>query len=649
MPATNYIKAAIDNQELELGPDGVNISISYKLEDPANFQSKKSSEALSVITPATINNDKIANTFHNPGIDDNSPEERYRNFRPAVIEANGHELLVGKALLTYARHASSPVNYEFDFFANNADWLIDLNESTLFDFVNPINFTFTKANIIASWAFDGRDENLPYVFAPVRYGRQLETFPQNFVEANPPVFLDYNMPVNYMKPALSVYWLLFWGFKSLGYRISSTFFDTDYFRRMVMPWTWGNFLVSDGTRLNNLNFLAMSTVEGNLLNVSYTGYLDAHVDNDSASGAYDNNGSYEYDDADKEMKWTYLNTFDYGILEATFRFNIFIDAKATANSDVELYLRWYKNGVQVDGDEIVVYLNAPAIGSREFLGNVETFKTFSVQPNDIISAKLFADNFDSDLGRARLHAKVEAFTIDYFSIPVGGTIDFQNYAAFKKYKFLDLLAGIVDTFNISPQTDPINKVVYLEPTHPYSLTNDLSTASGGYFNGNFLDWEAKQDISKVSTLPLFSDSERELLFNFKDDSADGLLKKVQDRNSILLGQGKYAFSDRFKQGTKKIENRFFSPVMHAELTQWKGFGSDPDASPQLVCLVPENVSNTSKDEAQNTFTPKLCYYKGVADNVGWKFDGLTEDSYPFMFAVNYQEGGESDPVLSYCD
>jgi hypothetical protein len=218
-----------------------------------------------------------------------------------------------------------------------------------------------------------------------------------------------------------------------------------------------------------------------------------------------------------------------------------------------------------------------------------------------------------------------------------------------KYKFLDFLSGVIDESNILVGTDPINKAVYFEPAHPYSLTNDLSVKSGGYFNGNYHDWSEKQDLSKRSDLPLFSDGDRELTFRYKEDGNDGILKTIQDRNQVTLASSKYVFPDRFKAGKAEFQNRFFSPVMHYNVTQWEGLGSDPEGIPQMICLIPENIANTSRDEAQNTFEPKSIYYKGMDATVGWIFDGEVQIQFPFAFAVNYKAGGENDPILSYSD
>lgn len=647
MPLSKYIKVTIDDQQLDLkSVEDFPVSISYRLEDTENFQNKKSAEAFNVEVPATVNNDQVSNTYHNPGIEDLTNGKAFRSHRRAIIEANGYELLVGKAFLQSAKHKRLPTSYTYNFYGNNADWLIDLKESTLFDFLKDISFTFSKANIIASWAFDGTNVNLPYVFAPVRYGQPMG---KRDSSGN---FDDRNMLPEYMRPSLSKYWIIFWAFKSLGYRVQSDFFNTEYFRRQAMPWTWGNFLFSEGTRLDTLDFLAKSTETVSLINQDITTFLDVLATNDSTNGAFDNNGVYNYDAINFEMEWTYLPAFDYGTLDGTFHTALFVSAVATANSDVELRIKWFKNGVHVpNGNDngngnLMVELNAPTIGRRDFSGIVEDWLTVQVVAGDIISAKIYAHTFDSGTGIARLHVTVDAFELDYFRIPLGGTIDFQNYFGLKKHKFLDFLRGVIDEFNLSINTDTINKVVYIEPTHPYSLTDDQSEKTGGYFNEDFIDWEEKRDLSKESEMELFSESERELLFKYKDDANDGILKVVQDRFLNKLAMGKYVFPDRFKAGKKEIENRFFSPVMHYDVEQWK---SITGTAPQMICLIPENISNTSREEAQNVFEPKSVYYKGVTAGMGWVFDGVDQTSFPYMFAVNYKPGGEDDPILSYSD
>jgi len=90
--------------------------------------------------------------------------------------------------------------------------------------------------------------------------------------------------------------------------------------------------------------------------------------------------------------------------------------------------------------------------------------------------------------------------------------------------------------------------------------------------------------------------------------------------------------------------------------QYPGFANITGITPQLPCIVSSDIDSGNPSlYADNTFSPKIAYYKGVTSGVGgWKYtkqDGTANvyKSLPFLFAVNYNYGGESDPVLSYSD
>lgn len=652
MPLSRYLKLTIGTKQVQVSdPKDLPVSIDYALEDPDNFQSKPSAQALSVKVPATLMNDIAANTYRNPDIADFTDGQIFRGNQPFWLEENGFEIMAGKAFLKSGTHDWMPREYLYDFYGDNAGWQIDLAESTLYDVLKTITFDFTKENIIASWNFDGTDLLLPYVFAPVRYRAPMGGYTTD--SNGQSVAVDDNMLPEYMKPAISKYYILYSAFKSVGYRIQSDFLDSEYFRRQVMPWTWGNFLNSDGTKLDIHNFLAKSTGDQyySFDNKQESFNWDLKVSNDSTDGAFDNNNDYTYDAANREMKWTY-NSPDFGNLEAHFSMQVQIDAKLNgANSNINSQVNWFKNGTSVGFSKITHLGGTLALG-KEDNDIKQIFFSQTVAPGDVISAKISLGGYASKLGFASITANMLEFKLDYFRIPLGGTIDLNNYTGMQSYKFMDFFAGIIDEFNLSIGTDPVNKTVIIEPTHAYSKDSDPLNTTEGYFKNDFIDWNGKEDLSKLWQMDNYCDYNRELTFKYKDDSNDGILKTVQDRHVITLAAGKYVFPDRFKAEKKAIENRFFGPTMHYEVDQWKGLGTGSNAgiSPQMVCMVPENVSNTSNDESQNTFAPKSSYYKGNIPGVGaWKFDGEVMQSFPFMFAVNYHPGGENDPVLSYSD
>lgn len=672
MPLSNYLKIVVGDYEAQVSdPETIPVSIDWSLENPENFQEKTSGSAIDIEIPATLLNSRIANSYHLPDVMDLTIGEVFKGNQFGMIEANGWELLIGRAFLKSAKHNGSPLSYTYNFLGDNADWVVDLKEKTLYDYVKDINFVFDKATMEASWLFDGSDpDTQTYVFAPARYR---SPFAGYFIDDNGILQPDDSnfLPV-YARPALFKYPIIYKAFKSIGYRIQSDFLDSEYFRRQVMPWTWGSFLSSEGTQLETHGFLAKSedfvyfTAEKGSGGKIDNEIVDLGVTNDNHDGGFDNNvsatnlnGDYTYDAVSGEMRWKY-NTPDFGLLDATFSMRVDYDYSLSGNnSDLNVYVEWLVNGELIETDTIVKDKSG-TVGTHRLVGYEEVFfhtsdyPSLALQLNDEVEARVRLRLYrDKTYGVAHIALKVSQFQLDYFRVPLGGNIDFTNFtSAFQRRKVLDYIAGVFDEFNLAVKTDPVNKVVYIEPLHPYSIVNDLTVLNDGYFKEDFVDWNGKEDLSKVWEMENYADVEKELTFKYKDDSNDGILKKIQDRQQTKLANGKYVFPERFQTGSKDHENRFFSPTMHYEVTQWKtlGTGSNSGITPQMVCIVPENISQTSASESENTFEPKSCYYKGLVTGAGaWRWDGVDRQDYPFMFAVNYQTGGENDPILSYSD
>jgi hypothetical protein len=181
------VQIFIGGQEVDIIPGNTPVTISYKLEDNGDFQTKEKSSAVNIIVPPTTKNSKVSNTFHEPDVEDLTSGEAFKNARKGVIKSGPYELLVGKAFLTSAEHTHVPTAYEYDFFGDNADAFIDLADTTLYDTLKDMVISFTASEIISSWSFDGRDVNKPYVFAPVRYGQPMDDGVPNYVQLNPPV------------------------------------------------------------------------------------------------------------------------------------------------------------------------------------------------------------------------------------------------------------------------------------------------------------------------------------------------------------------------------------------------------------------------------------------------------------------------------
>lgn len=653
MPRDQFVQVIIDDEIIEVDIEQLPISISYLLEDSEAFMQKKGSESLDIVTPITNKNSRIANTLQAISTVDLTGVDIFDKPRKAVIRSQGYELIVGKALLKKASHSLFPEKATWNIYGDNADWSIDLKDKTLQNFINQRSFALNYANVYQSWNFDGRDEVQDYLFAPVRYALPFGTSSEQW-QGKDQVLTLYDL-----RPAISCYWIIWRAFQSLGYNIVSTFMDTDYFRKLVLPWVWGNFQKLENTVYDQYKFAANTpetsrgTGQTRLYHQSFEGFLNLIVSNDSTDGFFDNGGTpgvYTFDATTGTSKWKYPVSATSKII-VSLSTAVNMDWYVTASSYMRIFPYWYVNGRLIKSNQLAS-VDAPTIGKRNLVEEMtDTFET-EVNPGDYVELRFYAQSHSSGLGVCVANQYISEFKIDYFKFAINSQVELNKYNKFSNYKFIDFFRGLVDTFDLSFRTDTRRKLIFIEPTHPYSLTTDLSNKQNGFIAYDPVDWTAKQDLSKVSEIQLFNEYEREWIFKFKDDTADGALKKMQDRYQSVIGQSIYMLPERYVNDKKQVENRFFSPLMHMQAQQ---FGNITGITPQLPCMFPENISNTSASESENTFEPKLAWYKGNISGVGgWKFldeNGtvVTYNSLPFMFAVNYQPGGESDPIISYAD
>lgn len=703
MPNTPYVEIKLNGEKIHLPQvEELPISINYEIEAEDDFRQKKAGTSLNITVPATTGNSKTVNTLFNPGAVDLLPNDGFNKPQDIVIIGAGHELLKGKAFVLGARKQNGkPKDFDINCFGDNADWVIPNKELTLADCLNTSTHIFDKATLEASWNFDGTSETNDYVYAPARNR-------EPFGEPNSTDVPDEIIrPIN-LRPALSLFWILYRGFKKAGYKISSNFANTDYFRRMVLPWTWGNFMYITDKLLKEMQFLATGPIadtghgDGSAQGINgtgpayswqtineggYTGSTtvndicrfdagDANfnwfLDNVTTDIGYIGNAlSYSYTPATGLCEWTYLPAWAaLGALTVGFEFRLSASLDCSFNSNCSCSLDIMVNGVVVQTIADMFKASAPTLGTDTDFGTRDFFfQVPNLVAGDVVSIKIKTHLFKSTFGFSLMkiistgdnialnptNISIEENVRSYWKLAyvkrqLGSVIEWNKYDKFKNYKWLDVLRGTIDMFNLQMNTDSVSKTVTFEPTHNYSLTDNLAAAvNPGYYNGNVLDWAAKEDQTKVSEVRVFQDYEKEVVMRLQEDTNDGILKLLFDRHQSNLTQAKYVFPERFKKGTRAVDNRFFSGVVHYEHPHFKAITG---VAPQFICLIPENIANTSNPESEFTFSPKLAYYKGVVDRNtfgGWNWDGDTLQDLPYMFAVNYKPGGESDPVLTYCD
>ena len=724
------LQIVIDGQTVEIGELGsTGLQLSYSLEDPEQFEQKQASMSLSNTLPATPNNARIFNSFHDPNVRDLSGDDRYSNPRPCEILVDGVTILRGKSILQDAGYSRIPEHYNISCYGQNGDWSLDMKDITLWDCLSDSTHTFDVATVEASWSQYDLNETKDYVYAPVRYRQPFGND-------------DDRVDIYHMRPSISIYWLLHRAFRTFGYSIKSKFLNTaNYFRRMVLPWTWGDFYDINGQIIEALKFKAVGKIAPfpagvvdtsvqlwtgiptDPVNTKWTittvppgyvtnfiggggNYRNFFMDETTPPAGFDNLNLYSWDVTTDTMTWRYapppaLSATIGSNITATFTFNLIAFGSKTNAADLKLMVEVTKTpagvGVPTVNDYLLAELSILGTGFST-IGNLLTptacsFTVPGINIGDRLDFRLKHDLgpngitilssgwVDTDPGGTTHYELVRSsFTLDHLFVPIGGTVNFKFYDKFRSYMLLDLLRGLIDAFDLEVQTDPISKIVYIEPMNEYRMPD--GTPMDGYFSKNRLDWTMKQDLSKVNTVSMYSDTERQFDFQFKQDGSDGgqniyaaryksiylnnnirsAINNTNSQNGIVAGvpgAARYMFPQRFKKGARQLVNRFFSATMHYKHAAW---GNLYGVAPQLITIFPENINDSSASAVTQIFEPKLAFYKGMCDPEfygGWRWIGDKAAPYgeamaisfplPFMFSVNYGFTGEADPVLTYSD
>jgi hypothetical protein len=803
MPVTHDIQILIDEEEVEIGTQqDLGLRLSYTLEDPENFSQKQGATSFGITIPATPNNDRIFNQFHNPGVEDLSTGTSFSDWRSCQIIVDGVNIFPGRALLQQATHSRLPESYMVDAYSQNGDWITQMQDLTLWDCLSAATHTFDVATVEGSWTNFDSDENHDYVYAPVRYR---QPFGVN----------DNAVNIYHLRPSLSIYWMIVRGFRQFGYSINSQFLNTTkFFRRLVMPWTWGDFFDINSQLVESMSFKAIGPntptttaahtfwcgastdpnstqwatglfgivpSSGTQTVKSLSGpsgggtlYANFRINNINPPNGYDNLYLYSFDDSTGTMQYDFnvpaaLLPFIGSNLTLQFQMGL-IAQNSTSGSDAShvtiQITHIYASGAPTTvTNEVFTELDLGS-GSARTVGSllsatIHNFYVSNVSNGDIIKFNIISDvdsadssfqcncacllntnptggtvpgwYYDSvtqrweEVSTAGGSSPVWQQQFSYISmqgieIEVGNSVNFKYYDKFRSYNFLDLLGGLVDMYNLTIQTDPILRQVTIEPTHDYTLPD--GTKMPGYFKPQRIDWTNKQDISKNNILKFFSEIDRQLDFQFKQDGSDGGLNIYAARykgiylNNVLStglntinntnndnglmaavpGASRYLFPTRFPKGNKQMTNRFFSATMHylakpfANINQLLSTGGPlpPLLAPQLICIVPENINDSSASAVTQTFEPKIAYYAGpqsIGGVGGWRWQGdplgRGVDSLgngiptyndvsdqvdgqalsatrsigfqlPYMFAVDYSGWvasvpGQMAPVLTYCD
>jgi hypothetical protein len=226
----------LENSRLDIYED-IGLELNLAIDDIKDFSSRNTTYSKTITVPGNANNNKIfghiysLTSANNYGVVNDSPSVGY-NFDPtkqtnAKIFVNKIQVFKGVLRLLEIKIDNGTIEYECAVFGELGGFASAIANKTLEDeefsnYFGQYNQTWTETNIANSWNASGTG----IVFPLVDYGNC-----KNGTK-------DYHM--NAFRPAFFIYELLDKIIDYSGYTYSSDFFNTSFFRSLIIPNNFAN-------------------------------------------------------------------------------------------------------------------------------------------------------------------------------------------------------------------------------------------------------------------------------------------------------------------------------------------------------------------------------------------------------------------------
>ena len=199
---------------------------------------------------------------------------------------------------------------------------------------------------------------------------------------------------------------------------------------------------------------------------------------------------------------------------------------------------------------------------------------------------------------------IKDFDISFANVYVeyGQTYDLSEVMS-ADYKQIDFIKGVAHAFNLQMTTNEAARTVDIEPFNEFYKPL-----------GDAIDWTYKLDRSKeISDKWLESDLKRTLVFKYKSDSNDAMVKYRGGKYFDEI-EDEYPYKEElpntFEKGDSTFENPFFAGSYNAKDLTSSGTSSESNDPPYSACLWTEIVSanDSGRPSKGNDFVPRLLYW-----------------------------------------
>ena len=569
-------KIYINNEQIDL-TDEVSIPLNFNIADIREPEKRSTTWSKTVVLPGTtFNNELFSNIWNvNAVINSTGTTNFTPNFNPnlkAIAEITYNEATQFKGicqLLNVNVTDKYEIQYEVCFYGSLQNIYQDFTNGYLRDIdLTEYNHNYTLHNQFLSWS-----RTNGYVYPHIDYGKRINS----------------QFKVEDIYPAVFVKTLIDKMFTQAGYTYQSNFFETDTFKKLIIPYNGQSLLSLSGEQIKNRSFRAEKTTkqvvefaasgttfyQDNQLS-TYSG--DIIFEDETTAPNFDPGNNFNFNTYFKASRsgnyklkaYIKLNVAYYPFRTFTFTNSYTFGSLAITKSGNQLAnipLTFVPNGtnfsnnrfnirVSKDGSNEITYgeLSSDAEGVLE----IQTYLNANEQVRCAIltnSPYYFfilpqIDEFDY----APVEGDLNIASTSYFTgqlldstIQEGDTVILSDVLP-DNIKQSDFFNSIIKAFNLFVEVDKSNEFnLLIEPRPTF------------YSSGTVNDWSDKLDYSKeTKIIPMGEINNKTYLFTYKDDK-DYFNTDYQTKFAEIYGQKKYDIQNDFLKGEVKTE-LIFSPT-----------------------------------------------------------------------------------------
>lgn len=600
--------------------DSVPIQVNKSIVDIKEPEKRKSDYTLSIRVPATANNRTIFSNIQN--LNRSTKNTNTYNFAPdfnpnlkaeAIVLRSGIAMMRGYLQLTEIPINDKEVEYELVIIGKLANLFQDLGEKKLSEIdLSEFDHAWNSTNVANSWAtYIIKNGNIYNNFVggnPNGEGYVYPLIDNGLSTANNEI--EYELEKS-MYPAIYVKQIVDKIFSEAGYRYQSNFFDSNLFKRLIVPFTGGIFSLSE-SEINDRIFVVENSSEliyttsnsgpaSDLKTFDFdtilqdTDPVSVDIAGDKIDIPSGLNGSYVYV-FNSDITITNGSGGTYGA-GTWVEVNVDIVRRRTGFTDQRsnLFLRYNTSGL-VNGGTLTRNFNF-ATTEFEILAGDEVFVELiwyglGVTPISNISVSLAANSTFSCVPSSKYSE---------------GTTIGLNSALPKEIKQKDFLTSIFRMFNLYAVPDSIdqNKLI-IEPRDDF-YTNDVVDLT------NNLDFSREMVIKPMGVLDF-----RDLTLTYAKDS-DEYNSKYQDLFKEVYGTKKYRVENDFLTETKQVD-LVFSP---SPLSNTLG------SHDRVYTKIRKTDPNT-QDSDVPAFNIRILYYGGLVNtSTNWTLKTKLAGSFTY--------------------